>query len=237
MPNSIFINENFFNMSDPQPGLLFHVFFYKTTGTSKIDDDHLIAETATLPKFETTTVTKKYFGSEKTFPIVRNYGTDISFRFTVRAEPSDNNQLYSIAQINSRCLKDLMASDGVNYNKSTIYPVHPEHEIYSSRVGTKEYITVDKIIVMLKDRTGEANQASNFNGEFHFENCVLKNLDFESDLDYNNEDVVKCKLTFHSDIWTYHINKREPSGNLKIVPQKQSFDNGAFALAKTPNDF
>ena len=72
MPNSIFINENFFNMSDPQPGWLFHVFFYKTTGTSKIDDDHLIAETATLPKFETVTVTKKYFGSEKTFPIVRN---------------------------------------------------------------------------------------------------------------------------------------------------------------------
>ena len=65
MPNSIFINENFFNMSDPQPGWLFHVFFYKTTGTSKIDDDHLIAETATLPKFETVTVTKKYFGSEK----------------------------------------------------------------------------------------------------------------------------------------------------------------------------
>ena len=113
MPNSIFINENFFNMSDPQPAWLFHVFFYKSTGTSKIDDDHLIAETATLPRFETVTVTKKYFGSEKTFPVVRNYGTDLTFRFVVRAEPSDNNQLYNIAQINSRCLKDLMDSAGI----------------------------------------------------------------------------------------------------------------------------
>lgn len=234
MPNSIFINENFFNMSDPQPAWLFHVFFYKSTGTSKIDDDHLIAETATLPKFETVTVTKKYFGSEKTFPVVRNYGTDLSFRFLVRAEPSDNSQLYSVAQINSRCLKDLMASDGVSYNKSTIYPVHPEHEIYSSRVGTSEYITVDKIIVMLKDRTGEANQASNFNGEFHFENCVLKSLEFENELDYNSEEVIKCKLTFHSDIWTYHINKREPNGNLKIVPQKKTIANSPDM---TPTDF
>ena len=130
-----------------------------------------------------------------------------------------------------------MASDGVSYNKSTIYPVHPEHEIYSSRVGTKDYVTIDKIIVMMKDKTGESNQNSNFNGEFHVENCVLKNLDFESDLDYNSEEVVKCKLTFHSDIWTYHINKREPNGNLKIVPQKKSFDNGAYALSKIPTDF
>ena len=127
-----------------------------------------------------------------------------------------------------------MDSAGVEYNKSTIYPVHPEHEVYSSRVGTMEYVTIDKIIVMMKDKTGASNQSSSYNGEFHFENCVLKNLEFESDLDYTSEDVIKCKLTFHSDIWTYHINKRESNGNLKVVPNKKTIMNSPDI---TPADF
>ena len=212
---SIFVNTNVFNFSDPQPGWLFHVFL------SLVETSHLLAESATLPSFETETVTKQYFGSEKTFPVLRKYGTDIELLFTLRTEWADNRELFRLAHINARYLRSKNENYQQAQNKSILYPIHPEIEPYQKKGGdTWRYTDLEKIVIRLKDKTGftkksytdgkkvndddKENQGLvEFTSEYTFENCVLKSMNFEGALDYNSEDILKCKLVYHSDIWEY----------------------------------
>lgn len=227
---SIFTNTNVFTFSDPQPTWLFHVFFYTdaytdATGTL-LDYKHLIAESVTLPSYETELVTKKFFGSERSYPVLRTYGTDVEMTFTLRTAFNDNKELYRISQINARHLRDQADhKDGRNYNRSILYPTHPELEHYSDKTsGTWWYKTINKIVVRMKDKTGataktslrnyelmaksknkpfeENASTSLFTTEYTFHNCVLKSFSFDSGLDYSSEDILKCKLVYHSDIWT-----------------------------------
>lgn len=228
---SIFANTEVFNFSDPQPAWLFHVYFYTDAYTERtgtvLDYRHLIAESVTLPSYETEIITKRYFGSEKSYPVLRTYGTDIEMNFTLRTEFNDNKELFRLAQLNARHLKK---QTDTNYNKSILYPTHPELEAYDdAKSGTWSYKTVNKIVVRLKDKTGLTAKTSVKNGngagkkvqtpegfdntnnqpwvsefttEYTFHNCVLKSFSFDNGLDYSSDDVLKCKLVYHSDIWT-----------------------------------
>lgn len=220
---SIFTNENFFNLSDPQPAWLYDVLFYKSVGEnnsnmSYVEDTHLFVDSISLPSYETELVTKNYFGSEKTYPVLRKYGTDIELGFTMRTDWNDNKQLYRLAQINARNLQQRLDYE----NRSVLYPVHPEIEPYNNNVGTWYYNTIDKIEVRLKSKTGNTLKRSSVNGNlldennesnyttstgvFLFYNCVLKDFSFDTGLNYGAEDILKCKLTYHSDIWTHSNN-------------------------------
>lgn len=216
---SIFTSEYVFNLSDPQPTWLFDVFFYKETTPSKIEMQHLIADNVTLPTFDTEIVTKKFYGSEKSWPVLRTYGTDVTMEFTLRSEWNHNKELYRLSQVNGRNLKRISLGQGnPNWNRSTLYPVHPEIEDYSDNTGTFYYNNVKKICVKLKNKMGHAVRTSvqtgkhiegyesEYTTEFQFENCILKSFEFTSGLDYSSEDVLKCTLTYHSDIWNYTSN-------------------------------
>lgn len=220
---SIFTNENFFNLSDPQPAWLYDVVFYKSTGNnnenmSYVEDTHLFVDSITLPSYQTEVVTKNYFGSEKTYSVVRKYGVDIELGFTIRTDWNDNKQFYRLAQINGRNLKNNLDLE----NKSVLYPIHPEIEPYSNNGGTWYYNTIDKIEVKLKSKTGnnlirsantgnlldekdQINYSMN-TSTFLFYNCILKDFSFDSNLNYSAEDILKCKLVYHSDIWTHKNN-------------------------------
>lgn len=222
MIKSIFTNTDFFNLSDPQPAWLYDVLFYKRITdeekSSLVEQKHLFVDSITLPEFTTETVTKNYFGSEKTFPVLRTYGTDLELGFTIRSDWDDNKELYRIAQLNSRVLEQNYNTE----NNSNIYPVHPEIEECKKQNGTWWYLDIDKIEVRIKNKTANSLKRSGRTGFklkndieenysdsteiFTFQNCVLTNFSFNSSLDYSSEEIIQCKLTYHSDIWTHSHN-------------------------------
>lgn len=219
---SIFTNENFFNLSDPQTTWLYDVIFYKKIDSenesSYVEDSHLFVDTITLPQYETEIVTKSYFGSERSYPVLRTYGTDVELGFTLRSDWNDNKQIFRLAQINARNLKNSIKFE----RDSILYPVHPEIEKYNSSIGTINYNTINKIEIRLRTKTGQTLKRSGRTGKlldtedqtnysdstslYTFYNCILTNFSFDSDLSYESEDMLKCKITFHSDIWSHANN-------------------------------
>lgn len=196
MRNSIFVNKNFFNLSDPLPAWLFDVVFYNNNeSNSLINNTFLIADSVSLPQHTTEIVTKKYFGSEKSFPILRTYGSDIDLEFTLRSNQTENKELYEIAQVMARY-------EPVVKNEGWQYPYHPEVEpIKHKPTNLSYYESVNKIEVKVraKDNSDVTNPYVMI---YEFKNCVLKQFSFNTVYNYQSDDIIKCKLTYHTDIWS-----------------------------------
>lgn len=85
--------------SNPLPNYLFRVVFQCNDGLSNdkkyvLDNDKnrsMIAIQIDLPSFETNIVTKKFLGSEKSFPIYRKNSGDTTLAFYAHAEQKDND--------------------------------------------------------------------------------------------------------------------------------------------------
>lgn len=208
MKNSIFVNKNFFNLSDPLPAWLFDVVFYNDDASgSLIHKECLIADSITLPQHTTEIVTKKYFGSEKSFPILRTYGSDIDLEFTLRSNQAENIELYEIAQVMARHEPD-------KKEEGWQYPYHPEVEYVIPKKNPEIYEdikNVKKIEVRVRAKDNTAETVVDKSGMirtnpyvmvYEFKNCVLKQFSFNTVYNYQSDDIIKCKLTYHTDIWS-----------------------------------
>lgn len=214
---SIFSNTNVFNMSDPQPAWLFDVMFLNSDSGSTDSQEFaelitktLIPTSMNLPSHHTEYVTKKWFGSEKSFPVIRTYGGDCTMNFDLRSEISDNDGIYRIAQLNSLYRTD-------DHGRKRDYIVyHPELENYTlpddttlARVINSDLhrLKFTKIRVRLKNKTvaADKDEWGYSSTVYEYNNCIITEFGFNEDLDYGSESKLTCKLTFHYDIW--HIYK------------------------------
>ena len=128
---------------------------------------------ADLPKFETKYVTQKFFGSEKSYPILRKYGGDTTLEFYVFTARSDN------AFILHYFLKDYMKAD---LNGAGLY--------YHKEFGK----AFDQIDIEIYNRT------DNHIYSYRLKNCIATNFD-DGSLSYESDDIVKFTLTVHYDDW------------------------------------
>ena len=121
---SIFQNSNFYNLSDPQSTWLYDVAFYSVKNNSSnsyfIDwcNKNIIITSIGLPSYHTETVTKKYFGSEKSYPVVRTYGGECTKQFDVITEVIlDFSEITFISSFGLKVIlelyKKLKSQDGV----------------------------------------------------------------------------------------------------------------------------
>ena len=189
--DSIFSNTNFFNLSDPQATWLFDVSFYSVKNNAVnprfVDwcNKNIIITSVTLPSYHTEVVTKKYWGSEKSFPVIRTYGGECSMTFDVRTETNDMVNIEKIAQIDS-----LYHTAGQDY---ILY--HPELE------SVENSVSFEKVIVKLKNKTTYADDINAALQIYEYNNCIITDFGFNEDLDYSNESKLTGKITFHYDMW------------------------------------
>jgi len=203
----IFTNRNFYHMADPQATWMFDIQFLcdnpcmdPSVLVNAITNGTLIATSVSLPTYKTDIVTRKYFGSERSYPVLRTYGGDCDINFDVRAESSENNEIDKIVQLSSRIRKD--GSDMIAY--------HPEFTERSKDDNTANWTwRFDKILVNIRDKRGfniSKNGVVDDNqlimAQYEYKNCVITNFAFNEGLDYASDTKLTCKLTFHYDIWS-----------------------------------
>ena len=189
--DSIFTNPNFFNLSDPQPTWLFDVMLY----TVKNNDNNTafiswlktntIITSVTLPSYHTETATLKYWGSEKSFPIVRTYGGDCTMKFDVRTENHDMLGIEKIAQLDA-----LYHEPGMDYIR-----LHPELQT------TNGQMSFEKVVVRLIDKTLSSEDENFIHAAYEYNNCIITEFGFNEDLDYYSDSKLTGKLTVHYDMW------------------------------------
>lgn len=203
---TIFTNNNFYQLADPQATWLFDVQFMSDNPemdnnalACAVTNGTLIATSVSLPSYKTDIVTRKYFGSERSYPILRTYGGDCDITFDVRGEDSENSDIDSITQVAARFRK--VGSDMIGY--------HPEFNMpndNNSKLG--RVWKFDKILVNIKDKRGlslDSNGSNPYplvNAQYEYKNCVITNFAFNEGLDYASDTKLTCKLTFHYDIWS-----------------------------------
>ena len=191
MIQSIFTNPNFFNLSDPQSTWLFDVMLYSvknnennTYFTSWFKNNTIITSVS-LPSYHTETVTLKYWGSEKTFPVLRTYGGDCTMKFDVRTENHDMMAIEKIAQIDSR-----YRISGTDYIR-----FHPELQ------NVEGHVTFEKVFVRLIDKTLPSENEKFIHAEYEYNNCIITEFGFNEELDYSSDSKLTGKITFHYDLW------------------------------------
>ena len=219
---SIFSNTNIFNLSDPQAAWLFEVMFFKTEDNSnaamlqEMVEKHLVPTSVTLPTYRTELVTKKWFGSEKSFPVIRTYGGDCTMNFDVRSMPQDNEMLYKLTQINALGQNESGTKQGAMSRNHIMY--HPELENVHNPEDTDLIpLKFQKIHVRLKNKTVAAGEETPGKSTiFEYNNCIITEFGFNEELDYTSESKLTCKLTFHYDLWHQLIYPYEqPENNQK----------------------
>lgn len=220
----IFTNTNIFNYSDPQPTWLFEVNFYNKLDSiqsahfQNIVDKFLVPTSVTLPEYKTEIVTKKWFGTEKSFPILRTYGGDCTMNFDVRTE--DNEMLYKLTQLNtlmrnesplpknqSADIKQINTKIKSASEKNDAIMFHPELENVHE-LDNKEWqldltaLKFHTVHVKLKNKTVPVEKDSPASSTvYEYNNCIITEFGFNEDLDYSSESKLTCKLTFHYDMW------------------------------------
>ena len=202
----IFTNGNFYHMADPQATWMFDIQFLSDEPTADnnalacaVTNGTLIATSVTLPTYKTDIVTRKYFGSERSYPILRTYGGDCDINFDVRAEDAENSDIDSITQLTSRFRK--VGSDMIGYHPEFTGPKDNDSKL--GRVWR-----FNKILVNIRDKRGYsfdkngANPVPLTTAQYEYKNCVITNFAFNEGLDYASDSKLTCKLTFHYDIWS-----------------------------------
>lgn len=186
--NSVFTNEQVFTFSDPLPTWLFDVYFYyyKDGASGPVDEQvkNVIATSVTLPTIKTNTIVKKYFGTEKSYPSIRTYGNDVTMTFNLYANKALNDATDAITQVAA------LRPTGLSYS----YNLQPQiSNAFNEHTGFVQKF--NKIKVFVKNKTNEPVYL------IEYKNCVITNFEFSDELNYDSENRLKCKLTFHSDLW------------------------------------
>lgn len=221
---SIFTNEEFFHYSDPLPTWIFDVSFYHSQNQDNILNK-VIATSISLPEYKTSIVTKKFFGTEKSFAVLRKYGKDITMSFNLYADPNNNKEVNYITQINAlksnnqanETTRQMTEDEELDAMMNGTSLWDPSKGIYGTQVVTKKFTNIldyhpeltfrpnhsssdwirkfDMVEVKLRNKTGAVVY------DIRFKHCVVTDFSFENDLNYDSDTRLRCKLTFHSDIW------------------------------------
>lgn len=221
---SIFTNNKVFTSSDPLPNWIFNVEFYRHDGKTNAYSEFLkdiVATSITLPDFKTQTVTKKFFGTEKTFPVIRTYGKDVTMTFNIYSALDSNQKLDWVTQINAMRGRNYSTSERVldeleddlsdeKFERTIMENGHWE-EWSSTEGGPLAYhpeltevsngydfiAKFNAVVVCVKNKLGEPVY------KLRYKNCVVTNFEFDNELNYDSDQKLRCKLTFHSDIWDF----------------------------------
>lgn len=232
------------NYSDPLPTWLYEVEFYNDeflcSAITLENTKNVVVTSITLPQYNTSTVVKKYFGQEKTYPILRTYGTDVTMNFDFFNDPYDNKVLKFLSQISSLEETPFVYTDDFgfeientyenrekyNFKKNLEVPdIHPEFiKYYNFDKNPKSFSTgitfFDKVKINVK--TKELEDAFGI----LYKNCILTNFKFLNELSYNSDNKLSCSLTFHSDIWNF-ISNNEKINEKKLSENKDLDDTTA----------
>jgi hypothetical protein len=169
--------------SPPLPNYMFNVsfFYYKGMENSKkyiLDNDldkSMIAVQVDLPSFETKLVTRKYFGSEKSYPVYRSNAGETSLVFYAHSVAKDNDFIVSnfFKKLNER-LKD----EYVHYERYKIF---------------------DKIVISVGFNAGGQETY-----QYTLRNCLVTKID-QGQLSYEGSEAVKYTMTVHYDDWYVEV--------------------------------
>jgi hypothetical protein len=165
--------------STPLPNYIFNVAFYYYKGLKNergftLDNDNKISMVAVqvdLPTFETKLVTKKFFGSEKSYPVYRSNAGETSLVFYAHAQPKENDFIVS------------------NFFKKY------EERINNEYVHYERFQTFDKIVISVGLRAGGPESY-----KYTLRNCLVTKID-QGQLSYEGSEAIKYTMSVHYDDW------------------------------------
>lgn len=169
--------------SVPLANWIFKVYFYYTDGAGTQNqfeyelnnptDYSSIPIKVDLPKFETRIVTLKYFGSEKSYPVLRKHGGETTLEFYAFSNRKDN------AFILHNFLKDYTKA---NLNGAGLF-YHKEFLCAFNQIDVEVY-----------------NRTDNHIYTYRLKNCIVTNFD-EGNMSYESSELIKFNLSVHYDDW------------------------------------
>lgn len=186
---------------NPLVNWIFSVQFYCTDGSglenkfgytlNNPTDTSSISIKADLPSFETNIVTHKYFGSEKSFPVLRKHGGETNLSFYAYSNIVNNNFIF----------KNFIKT----YKESTVNGHMYFDETAKRAYPHKEFVyPFNQIEVQMYDQTG-TNIYS-----YVFKNCIATKFD-EGSVDYESSEIIKYNLGIHYDDWFIYLNDKPDS--------------------------
>lgn len=209
---------------DPLPTWIFRVEFYRHDGKTNSYGEFLkdiIPVSISMPEFKTQTVTKKFFGTEKTFPVLRTYGKDVTMTFNLYSGPDSNNRLDWVTQINALRGRNESTSERIldtleddlsdeewertikenghweEWTSKGSGPLAYHPELTEVHDGYDFISKFNAVVVNVKNKCGQSVY------KLRYKNCIVTNFEFDNELNYDSDTKLRCKLTFHSDIWDF----------------------------------
>lgn len=168
--------------STPLTSWLFRVYFYQDSYSLDLQlEENLVTATPIkidLPKFETHIVTQKFFGGEKSFPVLRKHGGDTTLEFYAYSAQKEND--FIVRNFIKTWDKTFLQGKGVYYRKE-FYP------------------TFNKIDAKLFSRTDELLYT------YTFMNCITTSLELGT-LNYEGDEVLRFVVGIHYDDWFMEVN-------------------------------
>lgn len=156
-------------------------------------DSSSITIKADLPAFETHIVTQKYFGSEKSFPVLRKHGGDTNLTFYAYSNIVNNNFIF----------KNFIKT----YKETTVNGQRYFNETTKRAYPHKEFVyPFNQIEIQMYDQTG-INIYS-----YVLKNCITTKFD-EGSVDYESAEIIRYNLGIHYDDWFIYLKDNQDSDN------------------------
>lgn len=175
------INKLKFPPSPPLPNYIFRVTFgsSKGDGTTNeggylLDNDNdpsMIAYSVTLPTFDTKIVTKKFLGTEKSFPVYRSNAGETTLEFYTHSDQWENDFIVV------NFFKDIEDKISKQYYHDENYSYFDYINIYLCDITTRNVVYIYKL-----------------------ENCIVTKID-QGSLSYESSEAIKYSMTVHYDNW------------------------------------
>ena len=169
--------------SSPLPNYMFNVSFYYFKGIQNergyiLDNDNdvsMIATQVDLPTFDTKIVTKKFFGSEKSYPVYRSNAGNTSLVLYSHADATENDFIVS------------------NFFKKFEEQINNEYFHY------ERFKIFDKIVISVGMRAGGRETY-----KYTLRNCLVTKID-QGQLSYESSEAIKYTMSVHYDDWSVEV--------------------------------
>ena len=165
--------------SSPIPNYIFRVTFGNWDGMENdagyiLDNDKdpsMIAISVNLPSFDTKIVTKKFLGTEKSFPIYRSNAGETTLEFYTHSAQWENDFIVV------NFFKDIEDHYNHSYIHDEFYKIFDYINIYISDITSKDIVYI-----------------------YTLNNCIVTKID-QGNLNYEGSEAVKYTMTVHYDNW------------------------------------
>jgi hypothetical protein len=196
--------------SPPLPNYLFRVCFHNYSPTDNnitLDNDNdpsMIAISVNLPSFDTKYVTKKFLGSEKSFPVFRSNAGETSLEFYTHSDQGENNFIVS------------------NFFKRM-------EDFYEHRYIHKEFsVCFDTIAIWVSDILKK-----DFIYVYYLKNCFVTKIE-QGQLSYEGSEAIKYTMTVHYDDWYISETESADDEDKNTSENKSKTNQNATMKASKP---